>query len=188
MNKKEKWQVGIGLFLVLIVVISALVFSREKKVESLSLTAGETVSCFSPRGGCEELIISTIGSAENEIVVAIYTFTSRQLAYALADAAKKGVNVKAILDGDMASDRYSILSILKKNGVAITIETNPAAIMHNKYAVIDTQTVVTGSYNWTRSANISNYENIAIMKSPSLAKEYRVNFETLWKRFRSGRQ
>ncbi len=186
MNKQEKWKVGIGLFLILIVVISAFVFSGGKRTKPLSIASGETVACFSPWGGCEELIISAVASAKNEIVIAVYTFTSRQLAYALANAVKRGVDVKVILDGDMASDRYSILSILRRNGVNLTIESNPASIMHNKYAVIDTQTVITGSYNWTKSANISNYENIVIIKSPSLASSYRSNFEKLWKRFKAG--
>jgi len=53
--------------------------------------------------------------------------------------------------------------------------------MHNKYAVIDGKTVITGSFNWTVSAEKRNDENLLVIKRlPALVEAYEKNFEKLW--------
>ena len=52
--------------------------------------------------------------------------------------------------------------------------------MHNKYAVIDGETVISGSFNWTKSAEYRNDENLVVINSKNLAKIYEENFKKLW--------
>jgi phosphatidylserine/phosphatidylglycerophosphate/cardiolipin synthase-like enzyme len=52
--------------------------------------------------------------------------------------------------------------------------------MHHKFAVIDERTVMTGSYNWTRSAALYNHENILITGDKAIVKEYLKEFHRLW--------
>jgi phosphatidylserine/phosphatidylglycerophosphate/cardiolipin synthase-like enzyme len=50
------------------------------------------------------------------------------------------------------------------------------AIAHNKIMVIDQETVITGSFNFTKAAEEKNAENILIIKSKELAQEYLDNW------------
>jgi cardiolipin hydrolase len=53
--------------------------------------------------------------------------------------------------------------------------------MHHKYAVFDQQTTLTGSYNWTRSADKYNDENFLITSEPTINRAYLGHFNRLWK-------
>ena len=61
--------------------------------------------CFSPKGGCTDLIVSTLGQAKAIVHVQAYSFTSKPIAQALVDAHKRGVVVEAILDKGPAHGR-----------------------------------------------------------------------------------
>ncbi len=47
---------------------------------------------------------------------------------------------------------------------------------HHKYAVFDRATVVTGSYNWTRSAAKHNWEQIAVANDPKHVRQFTDGF------------
>ena len=138
---------------------------------------------FSPRGGAENAIVSAIDDAHKTLDIAIYTFTSRPISQAVVRAHERGVKVRIIMDDDQARDRYSKYRYLKRRGIPIALYTGDG-IMHNKFAVIDTQTVITGSFNWTASAEEYNYENLLIIDSPEVAKIYEDYFAKMWNKFR----
>jgi phosphatidylserine/phosphatidylglycerophosphate/cardiolipin synthase-like enzyme len=50
-------------------------------------------------------------------------------------------------------------------------------IAHNKIIIIDGETVITGSFNFTRSAEEYNAENLLVIRDPSLAARYEANFQ-----------
>jgi len=52
------------------------------------------------------------------------------------------------------------------------------AIAHNKIIVIDGETVLTGSFNFTKAAQEKNAENLLIIRDPALAVQYTQNWET----------
>jgi phosphatidylserine/phosphatidylglycerophosphate/cardiolipin synthase-like enzyme len=52
--------------------------------------------------------------------------------------------------------------------------------MHHKFAVIDGQWLLSGSYNWTRGASRDNEENLIVTSDPRLLAAYTVAFERLW--------
>lgn len=97
-------------------------------------------------------------------------------------AKKRGVRIRIIMDKDQNRSKYSKKRYLQK--YRIPIATNRGeGLMHHKFAVIDTQVVITGSYNWTVSANIYNHENLLIIKSPELAKIYEKEFTKMWRHY-----
>ena len=51
--------------------------------------------------------------------------------------------------------------------------------MHNKFCVIDNQTVITGSYNWSSNAEFKNEENISIIRDNKTASDYSVEYRRL---------
>lgn len=151
-------------------------------------------ACFSPGRSCSDRIIREIESAQKEILVALYAFTSDDLAWSLVKASRRGVEVRVILD--QAFDRKfenSKGSFLEKQGLSVRRISGSArgkregksGLMHQKFAVIDRRVVLTGSYNWTVSADVFNSENLLLFRDAGpLAEEYRREFFHLWERRR----
>jgi phosphatidylserine/phosphatidylglycerophosphate/cardiolipin synthase-like enzyme len=131
--------------------------------------------CFSPKGKCTACIVRTISVAESEVLVQAYSFTSVPIAKALLDAHKKGVRIRVILDKSQKSERYTSASFLSNSGIPTYIDARHA-IAHNKIMIIDRQTVITGSFNFTKAAEERNAENVLIIKSEELAKLYLDNW------------
>lgn len=69
-------------------------------------------------------------------------------------------------------------------GVPCTTDNNVKAHMHNKYCLIDSQILVSGSFNWTSQAVSTNQENLIILHDPVFVKEYQANFDELWEQFK----
>ena len=129
---------------------------------------------FSPEGGCTNAIVKEIGQTRQEILVQAYSFTSVPIARALTDAFRRGIPVEVILDKSQKTEKYSSATFLKNSGIPTYIDAQHP-IAHNKILVIDRETVVTGSFNFTRQAE-SNAENIIILKDTNLAALYAANW------------
>jgi phosphatidylserine/phosphatidylglycerophosphate/cardiolipin synthase-like enzyme len=149
-------------------------------------------TCFSPQGKCSTHILREIQSAKQELLVAVYAFTSDDLAGALAQAKKRGVTVQVIVDRefDRSNDNSKgkflegqKIAVRRVAGVAAKAGEKDSGLMHQKFAVIDRRVVFTGSYNWTHSAESRNDENLLMFRDASpLAEEYRKAFLHLWER------
>ena len=161
----------------LAVLLSLSVFSFFSYAES---TPEASVSVlFSPSDECGRIISEKIDGAEKTIELAIYMLTSRSLAKSLVLAVRRGVAVRIFADGESSREYYSKVNFLKKNGVLVKIE-DGKGLMHNKFCVIDDKTLITGSYNWTNSADLMNDENVVIIESEKIARVFRVQFEKYW--------
>jgi len=101
------------------------------------------------------------------------------LANAVIDAHNRGVRVRVYLDKDQKEAQYSKSRYLTKQGITIHYSSNPY-IMHHKFAVMDNEVVITGSYNWTASAGERNNENLLVIRDPPLASRYKQEFYRLW--------
>ncbi len=134
-----------------------------------------TKVCFSPNGGCTECIVKEINTAKSEILVQAYSFTSAPIAKALTDVFKRGVKVEAILDKSQRREKYTAATFISNAGIPTYID-DKHAIAHNKIMIIDKETVITGSFNFTKAAEEKNAENLLVIKSKELAKEYMDNW------------
>jgi phosphatidylserine/phosphatidylglycerophosphate/cardiolipin synthase-like enzyme len=130
---------------------------------------------FSPKGGCTEAIVSEINGAKSEIVVQAYSFTNNEIAEALADAHTRGVSIQIILDKSQGTARRSVALYTSRSGIPTFID-HAHAIAHNKVMIIDKATVITGSFNFTKAAEESNAENLLIVRSFALARQYRESW------------
>jgi len=130
---------------------------------------------FSPNGGCTDAIVESLADARKTVLVQAYSFTSARIARALIDAKGRGVDVRAILDKSQAGQRYSSADFLANSGVPTKID-RAHAIAHNKVMVIDGETVITGSFNFTKAAESHNAENLLIMRDKELAARYTANW------------
>ncbi len=149
-------------------------------------------ACFSPQGKCAAHILREIDQAKKELLVAVYAFTSDELANALVQAKKRGLTVQVIIDRDFDGRFDSSkgkffdankISLRRLSGSKGKSAERDAGLMHQKFAVIDRKTVFTGSYNWTHSAENANDENLLLFRDAGpLAEEYRRTCMRLWER------
>jgi phosphatidylserine/phosphatidylglycerophosphate/cardiolipin synthase-like enzyme len=134
-------------------------------------------SFFSPNGGCTEAIVEALNAAKATILVQAYSFTSAPIAKALVEAHKRHVDVQVILDKSQRSERYSGATFLSNEGIPVFIDA-AHKIAHNKVMVIDGNIVITGSFNFTKSAEEGNAENLLVISNtPELAQRYTANWK-----------
>jgi phosphatidylserine/phosphatidylglycerophosphate/cardiolipin synthase-like enzyme len=126
---------------------------------SATTTPSAVTVCFTPGVNCTDAIVQALSEAKRTILVHAYSFTSAPIAKALLDAHTRGVQVQVILDKSQRSEKYSSADFLANQGVPTMIDANHA-IAHNKVIVIDGETVVTGSFNFTKAAQDKNAENV----------------------------
>ena len=131
---------------------------------------------FSPNGGCTDAIIKEIDKAKSEIMVQTYSFTSKPIAEVIVKAKKAGVAVEIVMDKSNKSAKYSAGDFTAHMGIPTYIDSEHA-IAHNKIIIIDGETVITGSFNFTKAAEEHNAENMIILKSKDLASVYLKNFQ-----------
>ena len=135
---------------------------------------------FSPNGGGAGLIIRTIGEAKKTIKVQAYSFTNADIAKALLDAHKRGVNVRVVLDKSQETEKYTSATFLANAGVPVRID-DDFAIAHSKIMILDEETVITGSFNFTKAAEERNAENVLVIRgNKELAKLYLQNWQWRW--------
>jgi phosphatidylserine/phosphatidylglycerophosphate/cardiolipin synthase-like enzyme len=137
---------------------------------------GTIYVAFSPNGGATRLVTDIIGRAKKQILVQAYSFTSPTISKALADAKARGVDVKAALDKSQWTEKYSGATYLANHKIPVLID-DKHAIAHNKVMIIDGETVITGSFNFTEAAEEKNAENVVILQgNPKLAEVYIQNW------------
>jgi phosphatidylserine/phosphatidylglycerophosphate/cardiolipin synthase-like enzyme len=138
--------------------------------------------CFTPQANCTDLIDRALNTAKHTIYMQGYSFTSYPIGRALVRAKDRGVKVKVILDqSNFVKGWFSEGTYLMRHGIPIWND-NTLHIAHNKVLIIDQKIVETGSFNFTHAAQHHNAENVLIIYSPALAKQYFKNWEYRQKR------
>jgi phosphatidylserine/phosphatidylglycerophosphate/cardiolipin synthase-like enzyme len=132
---------------------------------------------FSPHGGCTEAVVEALRGAKKTVLVQAYSFTNVAIARALVEAHRRGVRVEVILDKSVVNDKYNEGDFVAHAGIPTWVD-GQHAIAHNKVMVIDGQTVITGSFNFTKAAEEHNAENLLVIhETPDLARLYVENWE-----------
>jgi phosphatidylserine/phosphatidylglycerophosphate/cardiolipin synthase-like enzyme len=165
---KKNTKFSILAFLVLILSITI----------SIS-TLAKTEVYFSLSDNPQKEIIKNINQAEAFINIAMYIFTDREIALPLVKAQERGVKVRLYLDQDQVEYQYSQSRFLVQKGIKTRVSSNNY-IMHNKFAIIDNRILLTGSYNWTFSANHRNDENLMVIDDLEIIEIFQNQFVNLW--------
>ena len=155
--------------------IIILVLSITITISAFAFNVDVANVCFSPNGGCTSAIVDQIDNAKSEILIQAYSFTSAPIAKALVNAHKRGVHVEIILDKSNKSAKYSAGDFTAHMGVTTYIDSQHA-IAHNKIIIVDKETVITGSFNFTKAAEEKNAENLLIIRNKKLAEIYIDNW------------
>lgn len=132
--------------------------------------------CFSPGGGCTKGIVKEIEMATREVLLQAYSFTSTPIRNALIYAQRRGVSVEVILDKEEQKEqKFKTAAAFAKSRISVYIDDKHSSA-HNKVIIIDRETVITGSFNFTYAAENKNAENVLIVKSSGLGGLYADNW------------
>ena len=132
---------------------------------------------------CAERIIAAINDTRDSLDVAIYALTHPLITAALEDAQRRGVRIRIVADQLQAKGKHSEISYLIERGIPVRLSRGyrgGRSSMHNKFAVFDRKLVVTGSPNWTTSADSWNRENAVFISDRDTVARYAEEFERLW--------
>jgi hypothetical protein len=127
-------------------------------------------------------IAQKLNGAISSIYVSVAWFTDNILFDILCQKAKAGVNVTIVIYDDEINQKLYFPFLKKYGGRIYKISEH---LMHNKFCVIDNNTIITGSYNWTYSAaNHEREENIIIIQDvPELAAQYIQQFQQIIQKY-----
>jgi phosphatidylserine/phosphatidylglycerophosphate/cardiolipin synthase-like enzyme len=142
---------------------------------------GETVftRAGSAAAGIERMLQTTAASVD----AALYRLNHPRLVQALADVAARGVRVRLVLDGGKFEQTRATRELLATSRFPFRLlsgRQGAGSKMHHKFAVLDGQIVLTGSYNWTVESEDENYENLIVLRGAPAAEAYAREFEALW--------
>lgn len=139
---------------------------------------------FSPGNACREAIMREIRLAHSVIHICVFTISDDQITDELIHAHQRKVTVKVLTDDEKCFDLGSDIERIRQAGIAVQTDHSPAH-MHHKFAIFDQKKVLTGSYNWTRSAASANFENIVLLEDIHTVRAFEKEFDRLWKSFES---
>jgi phosphatidylserine/phosphatidylglycerophosphate/cardiolipin synthase-like enzyme len=135
---------------------------------------------FSPNRGATAAIVGIIGEAKKSIRVAACIFTSKEIAQALLDAHKRGVDVQVVVDKINSAAKDSSATFLGNGGILARISYR-YGLMRNSFMVIDGETVQTGSFTYTKIAEHKNAADVIILRNnPEVAARYLQEWQILW--------
>ncbi len=135
---------------------------------------------FSPEDGAGAHIAQWLASARESILFLAYSFTSDPLAEIIRERGREGVSVRGVMEaGQVSSNKGGEYPSFREAGLDVRLDGNPGQ-MHHKVIVVDGETVVLGSYNFSASAEDSNDENVLIIQDASLAAQFKAEFEKVY--------
>lgn len=133
---------------------------------------------FSPKRGATKAITDLIASAKTSIRMEAYSYTSEPIGSALRAAKARGVDVQTIVDRTTPVMEKNQAVLDKAAGIPIFVDTKHR-IMHNKVMIVDEFTVLTGSFNFSISAEYVNAENVIICRSTGMSQLYLEEWKLL---------
>ncbi len=141
---------------------------------------GPVEPLFAPEDQVARHVIELIHGAKKSIRFLAFSFTSAQIADAMIQRAAAGVAVSGVMETSQAkSNSGAQWNALRKGGVDVTLDANPRN-MHHKVILIDGEIVITGSYNFTESADNKNDEDLLIIWNGGWAGIYEKEFQRIY--------
>ena len=140
---------------------------------------------FSPSDGTNNQIISALNTADDDIFFAQYYLTRDDIADVIIQKENTGLKIRGLME---ETEGYGTeFDNLRNNGVDVYSYLNEAYILHHKYCIIDAfnassdPQVITGSHNWSTSAETKNDENTVIVHDYYAAQQYFEEFSARWR-------
>ena len=142
---------------------------------------------FSPDDGVAEKIIDLLENANESIYFMAYSFTADDISNAILERASNGVTVAGVMDYSQiqSNGQYSEYDIFLQSGLDVRSD-GIDGLLHHKVFIIDEEIVITGSYNFSASAEERNDENILIIYNSDIAEEFLKEFQRVQAQAQTG--
>jgi phosphatidylserine/phosphatidylglycerophosphate/cardiolipin synthase-like enzyme len=136
---------------------------------------------FSPDDGVADHIVDRIATAQESIRFLAYSYSADKISVAMLARVQAGVTLAGVFEKtQVATDKNSSeYDPLRLAGLDVRVDANPEN-MHDKIILIDGMIVITGSYNFTASAEEKNDENILIIHNADIAALYLQDFQRIY--------
>jgi len=125
-----------------------------------------------------EVSKDAIEMAEQSLEAVLYKFDDKGLEKAVKKALESGIRVRVVADAEEAKKAHSYIKEIRKAGAEIRLWERGK--LHAKFVVLDGKRVLTGSFNWTDSAQHRNTELVIDLDQPATVKRFQEIFERLW--------
>mmetsp|Transcript_33616 Transcript_33616/g.24278 ORF Transcript_33616/g.24278 Transcript_33616/m.24278 type:complete len:180 (-) Transcript_33616:163-702(-) len=139
---------------------------------------------FFPNKANVDRLVRYIKYAKKQILICVFNLTNDDLAAAILERHKAGVEIRVISDDECMENKGSDIHRLANSGIYVRTDDAPEVHMHNKFMVVDNEFVLTGSFNWTYQAGSKNQENLLVVDNKYYVTKYVDEFEKLWKSFK----
>ena len=140
----------------------------------------EIKTLFSPENNVDDAIIAELNKARQSIFFMIFSFTHKGIGQAMIDKHRAGVDVRGIFEKRGSDTSYSQYPKMKNIGIPVKQDTN-RWILHHKVIIIDGETVITGSFNFSNNAAKTNEENVLIISgNRAIAQTYLDEFARVY--------
>jgi len=132
-------------------------------------------------GGTDTVVVSVIKAAQKTLDIAAFEWNNEVINDALLEAIERGVTVRMVADNEHTiEDDGSLMADVEAAGVPIVYD-NRSALMHNKFIIVDTATIITGSTNWTMNGVYRNYNNLLVLRNlPQAVQFYQSEFNDMF--------
>jgi phosphatidylserine/phosphatidylglycerophosphate/cardiolipin synthase-like enzyme len=142
--------------------------------QQMAIGGVQVENYFSPVDHVMDKLIAYVQGAQKSIRFMAFTYTDTNLAAAMIERYQSGVAVKGVIENRNASNG-ALIPLFCAN-VPVQVDGNKYT-MHHKVIIIDESIVITGSFNFTKSADDENDDNVIVIHSPALAQLYLQEFE-----------
>ncbi|MGQ9628842.1 MAG: phospholipase D-like domain-containing protein [bacterium] len=142
----------------------------------------EVESYFAPDDGVGDKIIEELRKAKHSIRFMAFSFTHDGIGDVVIDKYKAGVKVQGVFEERGTGTQFSEYNRMKRAGMDVRLDGNPLGILHHKVFIIDDEVVITGSFNFSKSADKDNDENILIIHNKDIARIYGEEFDRIYER------
>lgn len=150
--------------------------------EQLIIGGVEIENYFGPEIDIAPIIARRVASAEESILFMAFSFTDERVGEAILGRADAGVVVQGVFEtvgSETAFSYYPLMRDAFLPNLEVRQDGNPR-IMHHKIIIIDFETVILGSFNFSESANRRNDENVIIVTDPIFANFFVEEFTAVW--------
>src|SRR6266496_3909227 len=143
------------------------------QTQQLTIGGTKVLNYFSPVDDVMDKLVGLVNGAQKSVRFMIFTYTDANLASAMIARYKAGVDVAGVIENRGASQGALVPLACAK--VPVKVDGNKYT-MHHKVIIIDNSIVVTGSFNFTKSADTANDDNVIVIYDPSVAQQYLDEF------------
>jgi phosphatidylserine/phosphatidylglycerophosphate/cardiolipin synthase-like enzyme len=139
-------------------------------------------------GGIDTQLAAAINTVQRTLDIAAFEFNNLVLTQAILDAKQRGVQVRIVTDDEHGINDTADTSLAQFSsaGIPIVDDDRPGSLMHDKFMILDSTVVWTGSWNYTMNDTYRNNNSALALRSQNIVANYQAEFNEMFEQGRFG--